>query len=82
MTKIIEACKKAGQKVFVPLVDRVLSYTISKKLTVFLASTVFLYLGLISGDQWVTIASIYIGFQTAIDVAKEIKNPHNNSDYQ
>lgn len=79
MTRIIEACKTASKKVFVPIVDRVISYTVSKKLSVFVIATIFLYLDRITGDQWVTIATIYIGFQTAVDVTKEIRNPYRNN---
>lgn len=80
MTKIIDACKTVNKKVVVPFIDFILSYTISKKLTVFFFATFFLYFDKISGDQWVNIVSIYIGVQSLVDITKEITYPRNNKD--
>jgi hypothetical protein len=55
------------KRVMVPIVDRILNATISKKLTVFVIACIFVYLGKIDSKQWVNIAMIYIGIQGIID---------------
>ena len=55
------------------LVDRVLAWTISKKLTVFLIATMLILKGSISGSEWVYISLMYIGTQGAIDLYNSIK---------
>ena len=57
-----------------PLVDRVLGKIISRKFTVFSLSTIFLYLGSITGDQWVAISLGYIGVQGIADIATQWKH--------
>jgi len=56
-----------------PYIDRVLGRIISRKFTVFTLSTIFLYLGSITGDQWVAISLGYIGIQGIADIATQWK---------
>ena len=58
----------------IPLIDRFLNITISKKLTVFLIATIFLYFGKIDSEQWLVISSVYVGVQSFIDGIKEYYN--------
>ena len=55
------------------IIDKVLAWTISKKLTVFLIATILILKGSISGSEWVYIALMYIGTQGAIDLYNSIK---------
>jgi len=55
------------------LVDKVLAWTISKKLTVFLIATILILKGSITGSEWVYISLMYIGTQGAIDLYNNIK---------
>ena len=55
------------------LVDKVLAWTISKKLTVFLIATILILKGSINGSEWVYISLMYIGTQGAIDLYNSIK---------
>lgn len=56
-----------------PVLDNLLSKVISRKFTVFSLATVFLYLGGITGDQWVAISLGYIGIQGIADIATQWK---------
>ena len=51
---------KAHKKIIVPFVDLILGRTMSKKLTVWIASCVFLVMKLITGAQWVFISMFYL----------------------
>jgi hypothetical protein len=55
------------------VIDKVLAWTISKKLTVFLIATILILKGSISGSEWVYISLMYIGTQGAIDLYNSIK---------
>jgi len=55
------------------IIDKVLAWTISKKLTVFLIATILILKGSISGSEWVYISLMYIGTQGAIDLYNSIK---------
>ena len=57
-----------------PYIDRVLGRIISRKFTVFTLATTFLYLGSITGDQWVAISLGYIGVQGIADIATQWKH--------
>jgi len=57
-----------------PLIDRTLQKIISRKFTVFSLATLFLYLGSITGDQWVAISLGYIGIQGVADIATQWKH--------
>ena len=56
------------------ILDSVLGIVISKKLTVFLISTFFVWKEIITSDQWIQIAMVYIGCQSALDIFLAIKN--------
>jgi hypothetical protein len=50
-----------------PFVDLVLGRTMSKKLLVFFIATFFLIRHYLDADQWVTVASWYVGTQAVVD---------------
>ena len=55
------------------IIDKVLAWTISKKLTVFLIATILILKGNITGSEWVYISLMYIGTQGVIDLYNSIK---------
>lgn len=60
-------------EVIKPLFDRLMGKVISRKFTVFSLATLFLYLGSITGEQWVAISLGYIGIQGIADIATQWK---------
>jgi hypothetical protein len=56
-----------------PVVDKLMGKVISRKFTVFSLATVFLYLGNVTGEQWVAISLGYIGIQGVADIATQWK---------
>ena len=56
------------------IVDKALSKVVSRKFTVFALATAFLYLGQLSGDQWVAVSLGYIGIQGVADIATAWKH--------
>ena len=56
-----------------PLFGRLMGKIISRKFTVFSLATLFLYLGSITGEQWVAISLGYIGIQGIADIATQWK---------
>ena len=56
------------------VIDSALSKVVSRKFTVFSLATLFLYLGQVSGDQWVAVALGYIGIQGVADIATRWKH--------
>jgi len=52
------------------LIDRYLGKFISRKLAVFIAATVLMYMQIIESDTWGTMAVVYIGGQSAIDAVQ------------
>ncbi len=64
MTKIKKIVKQVTKN---PFIDRVLGKTMSKKLTVFFVGTIFMFLGKLNGEQWIDLATLYIGTQATID---------------
>ena len=60
-------------EVIKPLFDRLMGKAISRKFTVFSLATLFLYLGSITGEQWVAISLGYIGIQGIADIATQWK---------
>ena len=56
-----------------PLIDRLLSIVISKKLTVFFIATIFIILGKLDSTQWVNVAMVYIGSQAAVDLMMQLR---------
>ena len=57
-----------------PIIDKVLGWTISKKLTVYALACFFFYIGKITNVQWYELSIVYIGTQTVIDIVKQIKS--------
>ncbi|MFD0762974.1 hypothetical protein ACFQZW_12860 [Lutibacter aestuarii] len=55
-----------------PIIDKILSFTISKKLSVFIIATFLIFAEKLSAEQWVNIAMMYIGTQGAIDILVEL----------
>jgi len=56
------------------VVDKALSKVVSRKFTVFGLATLFLYLGQLTGDQWVAVSLGYIGLQGVADIATAWKH--------
>lgn len=54
-------------------VDKFLNRFVSKKLTVFIIGSVFLYLGKVMPEQWVNISMVYIGSQGVIDAISKLR---------
>lgn len=54
-----------------PIIDTILGFSISKKLTVFLLATIFLFNDKITAIEWLHLSMMYIGVQGAIDGIKE-----------
>lgn len=60
-------------EVIKPFADKMMGKIISRKFTVFSLATIFLYLGSITGEQWVAISLGYIGMQGIADIATQWK---------
>jgi hypothetical protein len=56
-----------------PLLDNILKFTVSKKLTVFIIASIFTLKDVIEGHEWLYISLMYIGTQGAIDLYNSIK---------
>jgi len=54
-------------------VDNYLNKFISKKLTVFIISCVFVYTQKILSAEWVNIAMVYIGSQACVDMILQLR---------
>lgn len=54
-----------------PIIDRILAWTISKKLLVWAVGTVMVFMGFTISDNWLILSGIYLGIQGIIDVFKE-----------
>ena len=55
-------------------IDKWLSKVVSRKLMVWVVSTVMIFLSAgITGEQWVWISLVYIGTQGAVDIVKTMK---------
>ena len=61
-------------KQLTPFIDRILSFTISKKLTVFILATIFFKLEMVNSNQWIGLAFMYLGVQGSLDLYKLIIN--------
>lgn len=55
-------------------IDAILNNYLSRKLLVFLIASIGLFLGMLNSNDWVTIASVYIGAQGVIDAVCKLKN--------
>ena len=47
---------------------KILLFTISKKLSVFVVATFLIFADKLNADQWLSVALMYIGTQGAIDI--------------
>lgn len=61
-------------KSMIPFLDKYLGRFVSKKLMVLAIGCFFLYLGRLTGEQWMWVAMIYIGGQSVIDATLSWKN--------
>jgi len=57
-----------------PIIDKILTFTISKKLTVFILGTIFMFRENIESEEWIKLAFMYIGTQGVIDIFKIMYN--------
>jgi len=55
-----------------PIIDKILSFTVSKKLTVFILATIFFKMEMIDSSQWIGLAFMYLGVQGGLDLYKLI----------
>jgi len=55
-------------------IDRILNIAISKKLTVFILGTIFLFYDKIDAMDWLNLSMLYLGVQGSIDLFKEYIN--------
>jgi len=56
------------------VIDKAVAKVVSRKFTVFILSTLFLYFDRLSGDQWVAVSLGYIGLQGVADIATRWKH--------
>lgn len=54
--------------------DRYFGKAISKTFFVFLVATLFLYLDKVTGTEWITIATVYIGSAKVTDTILKLKD--------
>ena len=59
-------------KQITPIIDKILSFTVSKKLTVFILATIFFKMEMIDSNQWIGLAFMYLGVQGSLDLYKLI----------
>jgi hypothetical protein len=50
-----------------PIIDTILNFTISKKLSVFIIATFLIFAEKLTSEQWLDVAMMYIGTQGVID---------------
>lgn len=61
--------KKTERKDSKGFLDKVLGRAISRKLLVWVTATVALFMEVVPSEDWVAIALVYIGSQSAVDLA-------------
>jgi len=54
--------------------DAFLNKYLSRKLMVFFVACLGLFLGNLESSDWITIATVYIGTQGAVDIVTKLKN--------
>ena len=59
-------------------IDKILNSWISKKLFVFIVATLLALFGDLTSQDWVTIATVYIGTQGVIDAVSKLKRNNSN----
>ena len=58
--------------------DKILEKVVSRKLAVFIIACIGLFLGNLTSEDWVIIATIYISVQGVTDMIIKLKNKNNN----
>ena len=58
--------------------DKFLNNFVSKKLSVFIVACFGLFSGTLTSQDWVTIASVYIGTQGVIDAVTRLRSKQQN----
>ena len=69
------------RKMLRPLIDTILGWTVSKKLSVWIVGTIMVFTGVEISDNWLILSGIYLGIQGTMDVLKE-KVKRNNNEYE
>ena len=59
-------------------IDQILNRYMSRKLMVFVVASLGLFWGALTGSDWVTIATVYIGTQGAIDAVTKLREKQIN----
>jgi len=59
--------------------DKALDKLVSRKLLVWIISTIFMYMAKIESSDWVMISMIYLGSQGALDVAERLTKARNTT---
>lgn len=54
-------------------IDKFLSSWVSKKLLVFVVATGLALSSKVTGSEWVQVALVYIGSQSAVDIVKQLR---------
>ena len=60
----------------VALADHWLNKLASRKLVVWIASCVFMSIGVLDSADWVLLSALYIGGQSVIDAVAKLRNPN------
>jgi len=55
-----------------PIIDTILNFTISKKLSVFIIATFLVFAQKLTSEQWIDVALMYIGTQGIIDTFSKL----------
>ena len=61
-----------------PIIDKILNFTISKKLSVFIIATFLIFAEKLTSEQWLDVAMMYIGTQGAIDIIVQLIKARND----
>ena len=59
--------------------DKALDKFVSRKLLVWIISTIFMYMAKIESSDWVMISMVYLGSQGALDIAERLTKARNTS---
>lgn len=59
------------KKVFQPILDTVLGWTVSKKLSVWIVGTVMVFMEITIPDNYLYLTLLYLGVQGVVDIIKE-----------
>ena len=59
--------------------DKALDKIVSRKLLVWIISTIFLYMAKIESSDWIMISMVYLGSQGALDIAERMTKAKNTT---